>query len=483
IYQDVGKSVGDASLREFRGTLSQFETPETLENLLDSAGDAEVARLIRRLDLPRKLSSFEVHGIFLTNVDVDANGTAFLRTEPRITLVGRSGLAATYVSDERAVLRTRPITLDVAGIPVAKYIVDSSTRALIAPIMARELVTLQGIADQSVFAFNVRGPLGRTQVNRDIITSIRDSSKHKLFPLFHNGITVIAEKVQDTDDRITIENYYVVNGCQSLSALYDNREALTDSLRILTKILEMDVRSGLSAMVTHYSNNQNGVRARDFKSNNPIQIRLQNEFRSQYAGQYEYEIKRGEHLGAGEVISNEIAGLYIMAVDLTEPWATHRKYQVFEEKHADLFGRPEVTAHRIVFYHLLAKSIDESSSGLDNKLLGKYALTRYVILYMVCQVLRDDETGRAALASPKDFVLDLRKRTRIQSCIKRVIGDMIVDINHEVEEYGEDFDYRGRLRDAEWVKNLSREVVGSYKKLVRRKRIPSLHSEWTNSSA
>jgi len=36
-----------------------------------------------------------------------------------------------------------------------------------------------------------------------------------------------------------------------------------------------------------------------------------------------------------------------MAFDLKEPWGTHRKYQVFDEKHADLFARPEVTADRI----------------------------------------------------------------------------------------------------------------------------------------
>ena len=51
-------------------------------------------------------------------------------------------------------------------------------------------------------------------------------------------------------------------------------------------------------MVARYSNNQNGVKSRDFKANNPIQIRLK------------------------------------LVFELQEPWATHRKYQVFDDNHA-----------------------------------------------------------------------------------------------------------------------------------------------------
>ncbi len=66
----------------------------------------------------------------------------------------------------------------------------------------------------------------------------------------------------------------------------------------------MDVSSSLSEQVTRYSNNQNGVKPRDFQANNPIQIRLQNEFLNYYPNQYSFEIKRGESPGAGTVISN-----------------------------------------------------------------------------------------------------------------------------------------------------------------------------------
>jgi hypothetical protein len=45
IHQKRETSVGDAALREFCGTLSQFRSIEALNNLVASAGDAEVASL------------------------------------------------------------------------------------------------------------------------------------------------------------------------------------------------------------------------------------------------------------------------------------------------------------------------------------------------------------------------------------------------------------------------------------------------------
>jgi hypothetical protein len=74
------------------------------------------------------------------------------------------------------------------GFPVSEYIVDAETKAIIAPIKATELFIMHGIADQSIFMYNVRGPLGRTQVNKDIVKTIKNKGSHKMFPLFTMGL-------------------------------------------------------------------------------------------------------------------------------------------------------------------------------------------------------------------------------------------------------------------------------------------------------
>jgi hypothetical protein len=157
IRQDARSTIGDKSLREFAGTISQFETPESIQNLIDTAGAARVGKLAKDLDLVNKIATHELRAEFLSNVEIDANGNGFLQEAPRIVFVGRSHLLSSYISDVRELPRHDPKSFDIAGYPVTEYIVDANTKAVIAPIKATELVTLEGISDQSLFAFNVRG--------------------------------------------------------------------------------------------------------------------------------------------------------------------------------------------------------------------------------------------------------------------------------------------------------------------------------------
>jgi len=473
ISQKPTATIGDKLLREFQGSLSQFSSVESLENTVASAGDADVARLIKRLDLIKHLSEFEVLGYFICNSELDDNGSAFLRATPSIRFIGKNELESSYVGAERNIPASTPVSFSVTGYDVATYIVDTEHSAVIAPVKASELVTMDGIANQAVFAFNVRGPLGQTQVNRDISQSIGDQTKHKLFPLFHNGITVVAERVTASNDSVDVENYFVVNGCQSLNSLFKNRRNLTDDLRILTKFIQAPPASPLAEMITRFSNNQNGVKARDFKSNNQIQIRLQNEFKAKYGASYFYEIKRGEDSQGIDVISNELAGQYLMAFDLKTPWTTHRKYQVFEEKHSDLFGRPSVTAHRILLYHVIANRVEAAQSQITNILFAKYVLTKFFMLYVLRLLFESDETASELLSSPENFVINEANRLKLGRAIDTLLSEIVTDLNAEIDQLGEDFDYRGKLRDETWCKKLGHEIVATHKKLVDRGRLDS----------
>jgi hypothetical protein len=482
LFQRNDRHIGSAALREFAGTLVQFETADAIAHLIQSAGNAAVARLAERLQLTTKSSTHELRGEFVSNVNIDDDGADFLTHAPQITFVGKSALVETYVSDEREQPVHTPVIFDIEGILVSEYIVNMDTKATIAPIRARELVAMDGIANQSIFRFNVRGPLGKTKVNKDIVATIRDASYHKLFPLFHNGITVVAGEVDVKDDTITVNDYFVVNGCQSLTSLHDNQASLTDDLRVLVKFIRMDPRSEWAERITKFSNNQNGVRPRDFVSNHAIQIRLQNEFIRYYPGDYAFEIKQGEKPQPGKLISNEQAGLYLLAFDLKQPWATHRRYEVFEDRYVAVFARPEVTADRIVLCHTIVEVIEEHLHQLENQLVARYVLTKYMLLYVIREIIEKDGLAEDVLTRPLTFVRAGPARDRFRECIGVIVNDVIVDMNHELEEYGDDFDYRGRLRDEKWVRNLARRIIADYQKLVARGRIRSFQAEWEGAS-
>lgn len=397
----------------------------------------------------------------------------------QITFIGKTKLITNYISDERNLPYQTPHSFDIFGVNYAEHIVDENRKAVIAPIKAKELVELGGIEDQSLFAYNVRGPLGRTSVNKDLIRSIRDRTLHKVFPLFHNGVTIIARHLEVTDGKIRIEDYFVVNGCQSISSLHGNKAAISPDLKLLTKFIQMDPASEEAKMITEYSNNQNGVKARDFKSNSQAQIRLRTEFEQYYRNIYNYEIKRGEARGDGEPISNEEAGLYMMAFDYREPWGTFRKYEVFEDKHTVLFARPEVSADRIVFLRVIDEEIKKQLHKIEADLLAKYNLTRFMIMYIIRELFSDDKKFNYILSNSSRYMRDAKKRDKFRRVISGFIANIIIDINIESADFEADFDYRRKLKDAEWVKNLTKNIKRDFQKSIQRNKQDSFEAEWS----
>jgi hypothetical protein len=479
---DPAKTIGDSSLSQFAGTLLQFKSKTALDAMLAAAGMAKVASLVKRLDLISKIDTYTISGEFLSNLNIDNHGEAYLKAAPNISFVGKKHLEKRYISSARKTPHHRKVTFNTQGYNVTEYQVDTTTRAVIAPVKALELVQLEGISDQSIFEFNVRGPLGKTAINKAIVASIKNRSLHKSFPLFHNGITVIAPEVKVRTGSLSTKDYFVVNGCQSLTALFDNQGELTSDLRILTKFIQLKEGSPLGEIITRFSNNQNGVRVRDFMSNNRTQIRLQRDFGTNYHKQYFFEIKRGETHGAGIVITNETAGLYRMAFDLKEPWGTHRRYQVFGEKHAEIFGGPEVTSHRIVMLHVIMEAIDSALDRLENRSCAKYLLTKFFFLYTIRLMIDNDPIGPELLLNPKTFVRKTSARDKFRSCARTIAEEIVVDLNLElkqlVQQLGDDFDYRDKMRDETWVNKLAYQILALRIKLVQQDRMPSIKAIW-----
>ena len=58
----------------------------------------------------------------------------------------------------------------------------------------------------------------------------------------------------------------------------------------------------------------------------------------------------------------------------------------------------------------------------------------------------------------------------------------MIDLNAELAQVGEDFDYRGKLRDEVWVKALAHRILADHTKLVSRGRIDSFERDFDTAS-
>lgn len=298
-------------------------------------------------------------------------------------------------------------------------------------------------------------------------------------------MTILCQELEQEGDKFTISKYSVVNGCQSLTSLYDHRSKLTDDLRVLARLIKLPPDHGLTEKITHHSNNQNPINARDLQSNSTIQRRLQAEFNLTYPEEVFYRIKRGEPELAPTVIDNDEAGRLLLSFDLKQPWTCHQSYKILDELHAEIFARPEVSAHRIVAIADLHSVIVASMDEIDNKMLAAYRLSQYFLLYLLRQALEQSEDGKKFCAEPDTFITQKNGRERMKHCAKRIISDLIIDFNAELQERdeaGKPFDFKRELKSPNPVRELARNIIPQYQKAVSRKRVSSFGEEWRNSA-
>lgn len=106
-------------------------------------------------------------------------------------------------------------------LPEASKDLQSSFFAYVAAREYLRIIAPEGKLDDRLFEENVRDFKGKkTEVYRQIIETLRDPDGRKQFPFLNNGVTILAEEIGSIRN-CEIENYQVVNGCQTSNALYD----------------------------------------------------------------------------------------------------------------------------------------------------------------------------------------------------------------------------------------------------------------------
>jgi len=491
VAQNDAKKIGDVQVKKLVGTLEQFATADAVEAVARTTRNPELRQILEDEDYPVAQlvrDGWEVRGVFVTNAAADPSAIAYLEScGANIVLADREAIGESYVPSGHPAIVSHPVSFDVFGYDVAKYLVGNAT-VVVAPLRATELVNMRGIQSGGLFDYNVRQLLGKTSVNKDIVKSVKNQREHAHFLLYHNGITIVAESVDtETEGRITIDNYVVVNGCQSLSVFRDRSSDLSDDLRVLARVIQIDRSSPLMGLITHHSNNQNGIKPRDFQSNNPIQIRLRNEFEAKFKDRIFYRISRGEESGLPEVIDNELAARILLAFDLREPWTSHQTYKLFDDLHSRIFARPEVNAERIVALQDVYDVVDAQlrDGELRDELLAKYTLTKFYLLYLTAGVLEDDAIGREFIRDPAPFIQEANGRDRLRRCVDSVLYNLIVDLKAEVEERneaGKPFDFKKDLKSADAARSLAVEIRAGYKKAARRGHVDTFENLWRESS-
>jgi len=232
---------------------------------------------------------------------------------------------------------------EIAGITEA-YLAIVPAKNFVKNVLSDE----DGKLRNFIFQENVRAFLGQENpVNRMIQETLVDESGRERFGILNNGITIISPNVKVQSDSIYIENFQIVNGCQTSNVLYENRSVLSDETMLTIRVVEATDTDVISDIV-RATNSQSKVEDIQFLSLKPI-IRKVEEFFEALAEDSDEEIKlyfeRRDRQFVGQSIpdkrifdikecSRAVVSMFLERPDLAARYPT----QMLEELNETLFN-------------------------------------------------------------------------------------------------------------------------------------------------
>jgi hypothetical protein len=167
----------------------------------------------------------------------------------------------------------------------------------------------------------------------------------------------------------------------------------------------------------------------------------------------------------------------LLALFVRQPWSAHQKYKVFGELKSDIF-RYGTGASHIRLSQLLLRECEIALKACKHERVRAYGLTKFIVLYLVGEILRQESQGRALLDDPQPFLRQLvgGKNADLETQLLQGIGGLaahvVTELNYFVEDHGgEAYDYKSEFKSPKSVEAIRSEVLKSYEKDKYRNRI------------
>ncbi len=207
-----------------------------------------------------------------------------------------------------------------------------------------------------LFYDNVRDWQGDNEVNSEIKATLESNAQGR-FVLMNNGITIIARTVQPTGDDFTIEDYQIVNGCQTSHVLFNinQKSAIASSVMVPVRLIGTQDEDVIRAII-RATNRQTEVKDDQFFAVQDFPKELELYFQTFQDSQKLFYERRSRQYDRLQVEKTRIVTPPNMirafaAMFLNEPHRTTRNYAALTAKVGkDIF----VKGHRQEPYYTAA---------------------------------------------------------------------------------------------------------------------------------
>ncbi len=330
-------------------------------------------------------------------------------------------LTASIQVVDTEVIRARLIEADALELPSLNHsIVVKSENTLVTTVNnARTLVTLlplseclrfPGIKDGHLFRKNVRQSLGMAnKVNRGLRDTLNSDRINDFF-FYHNGITALCDSLEISNDRkmITIKGFSVVNGCQSLSTIYNSservRSAQAKDACLLFRLYEIPNRIQ-GDRISVNTNSQSAVKPRDLRSNDKVVVGLKRAYEDRYSDGYMLT-KRGEERpadkNADRTIDIAILARMLMAWHCQRPNVAYNEKRLFDEHYKILFrtGYNPDSIHALQTW-LNAIDLAWPNLAMNDVLKAGRSYVKYHILFSISALISQINSQPQNVAEPR----------------------------------------------------------------------------------
>jgi hypothetical protein len=296
--------------------------------------------------------------------------------------IGADGIQKLFTRSRNKIARD----FSFAGRTVIGEVPVGVTEAYLGVIPANAFLDLvqdeRGNLIKSIFYDNVRDFQDYNAVNTRIKETLADPNSRSRFALLNNGITVVAKKLRSTGNRLHIEDYQIVNGCQTSHVLWLNKDSLDESVMVPLRVIATDDED-ITSSIIRATNSQTAVGEDQLLALSDFQKRLEAYFESFEAPRRLHYERRSRQYNGTQVEKTRIISPSALirsyaSMFLSEPHRATRNYNTVRERVGkEVFG----VGQKLLPYYAAASAQYKLEFLFRNNVLdSKYKPARYHLL-------------------------------------------------------------------------------------------------------
>jgi hypothetical protein len=240
-----------------------------------------------------------------------------------------------------------------------------------------------------IFYDNVRDWQDYNEVNSGIRSTVL-SDRRARFVLMNNGVTIIARGFKQVGDTFTIENFQIVNGCQTSNVLFDQRDKLQDlAIQVPLRLIWTNDDDVIDSVVNG-TNQQTELTPEQIYARTEFAKKLEKHFESYpEAARLHYERRDGQYdripVEKGRIVSPQTLIKVFAAMFLEEPHVAAKSYKSLRVRVGKDFF---LESDKLDPYFLSALAAYRLEVQLRTKELRAYKSARYHMI-MAMRFLMD----------------------------------------------------------------------------------------------